>query len=99
MRQDHGSNILQTSCENVHKKYMLFSKSVSFEPGEKIWETLVTSFCMFSSPCEEMTVSAVLLFWALEGIQSCHYVFHLAHIQESLGRFLEVVLQNSRERP
>lgn len=55
--------------------------------------------CMFSSPCEEMTVSAVLLFWALEGIQSCHYVFHLAHIQESLGRFLEVVLQNSRERP
>ena len=95
----HESNFLQMSCENVHMKYMLFSRSVYFWPCGKSWETLVTSFCVFSSPWEEMTVCAVLLVWALEEIQNCHCVFHLACFQESLCCFLEVVPQNSIERP
>lgn len=54
--RSHESDFRQMSCESLHMKYMLFSRSVYFWPCGKSWETLVTSFCVFSSPWEEMTI-------------------------------------------
>lgn len=79
----HLTNVL---WECPYEIYAL-SNSVYFWLCGKILETLVTFFFPFPSPCEETTVFAVLLFWALEEIQKCH-VFSIWHSFKNLCCFL-----------
>lgn len=88
LHEDHHSNILQMSGANVCVKYMLFSVCLLQTLGRDRRD-ISNFFFLSSSPCDEMTVSAVLVFWALERFQSCHCVFHLALFQESLCCFLQ----------